>query len=213
MRFFVSTMVCMSILLLSGCGGGKSSAPKSPAQKAFDDANLLITAKSKGIAHGNTETAIKRAAGSSETMEKLQKVAFTGGDKNRTVSLTGEKFLVYCQEAPDGVCFLVHVPQLKNYKNDVRVALANLAWTTAKMMTVDLQKEKPLKLAVGLRGSLMYGALATGKSDEDPKIEESFSVDKDPLIPFFAPSAAAQPAVSTPKPVASDSKKEAAATK
>ena len=189
----------MLVVLSTGCGGSNSKSTGSPSENAFHQANLLITASSKGIAHGNTESAKKRAAEFSETMGKLQKAAFTGGDKNRKMSLTGDTFLVYCQQVDDGVCFLVHVPQLKNYKDDVREMLTELAWTTAKMVTGDLHKEKPVKLAVGLRGAMLYGAIATGASNGDPKIETGLSVSKASLIPFFTPkTAAGSPAGSVP---------------
>lgn len=200
MRHVAPFLFVLSLCLLSGCGSGTPSAPKSPAESAFDAANLLITTGKDGVAHGNTPEAKKLAEQFSSTMEVLQQAAFTGGDKNRKFSLTGEKFLVYCQQSSGRVCFLVHVPQLKNYKDDVRTMLAQLAFKTAQSVTVDLHKEKPIKLAVGLRGSLIYGASAIGSSDAQPQIAQSFSVPKEPLFPYFeSPTpAAATPAQKEP---------------
>lgn len=204
MKLLTAFSLSLLLCVLSGCGTGAPRAPKSAAETAFDAANQLIMSKSGGIAHGNTAEAKKMAAEYSDTIEKLQQVAFTGGDKNRNFSLTGEKFLVYCQLSSDSACFLVHVPQLKNYKDDVRVTLAKLAFTTAQMVTANMQKNKPTKLAVGLRGSVLYGATAIGNSDAEPKIEQGFSVKDEPLHPYFQPAAAAAPAA-TP-PATSDSK-------
>lgn len=201
MRHVAALFFSFSLCLLIGCGSGAPSAPKSAGEKAFDAANFLITSSSDGVAHGNTPEAKKIAAQFSETMGTLQQAAFTGGDKDRKFSLTGEKFLVYCQQSNDKVCFLVHVPQLKNYKDEVRTMLARLAFKTAQAVTADLHKEKPIKLAVGLRGSLIYGASAIGNSDAEPKIEQSFSVPTEPFYPYFetaAPAAPTTPAVSTP---------------
>lgn len=199
MRHVAALLFSLSLCLLFGCGSGAPRAPKSAGEKAFDSANFLITSSRDGVAHGNTAEAKKIAAQFSETLGTLQQAAFTGGDKNRKFSLTGEKFLVYCQLANDKVCFLVHVPQLKNYKDEVRTMLARLAFKTAEAVTADLHKEKPISLAVGLRGSLIYGASAIGKSGAEPRIEQSFSVPQEPFYPYFETPQTAAPAAVAPK--------------
>lgn len=204
MKHLTALLLSFLLCVLSGCGSGGPRAPKSAAETAFDAANLKITSSADGTAHGNTDEAKKMAAEYSDTIEKLQQVSFSGGDKNRKFSLTGEKFLVHCQLSGDSACFLVHVPQLKGYKDEVRVMLAKIAFTTAKMVTANMQKEKPVKLAVGLRGTLLYGATAIGNSDAEPKIEQGYSVPDETLHPYFQPASAAAP-TATP-PAASDSK-------
>jgi hypothetical protein len=173
---------CVACTLLVGCDSG----PPPRGKSEFHEANLKITSDKEGVAHGNTALAKEMAQEFSELMGAADKAAFTG-HKKRLVSLTGEKFVTYCHHNGDKIVFLVHVPQLKNYKDDVRDALINLAWMAASEIVDDKGEGKFKQLGVGLRGSLMYGGLAIGEvGSESPKTENAAAVDDDKLFPFFA---------------------------
>ncbi|MCO5169479.1 MAG: hypothetical protein M9894_24310 [Planctomycetes bacterium] len=133
-------------------------------------------------------------------LQALQKVAFTGGkDEGRRPSLSGGNFITYCQLTEVGACFLVHVPQLKSYKREVRGALIDLAWQSARGVTEERRAAgRGDALAVGLRGAVLYGGLAAGPGrDERPAtLANAASVDTAPLHAFFTePRATTTPAI------------------
>lgn len=168
--------------------------PKKPGEKTFDVADDLIRSNDGDVAHGNTAACEERAELMSDVMRRMQDVGFTGGKENRAVSLTGDEFLVHCQHSTHGIAFLVHVPQLKRYKDDVRTELARLAWASAELATQDLAEEDPLPLGVGLRGAVFYGAVITGTHGEEPTIDHAGVTSTDPLFVFYdKPDAAEAP--------------------
>jgi hypothetical protein len=188
-------------------GRASSSQQLRPGQAAFDAANqqiLVYKSATQKVGFGNTPEAEKMATEFAKTMQVMQQLAFTGGKKGG-VSLSGGNFLVHCQLQGDTACFLAHVPQLRNYKDkDVRLALAKIAWSTAKAVTEEARKDKRWDLGLGLRGTLMYGVVATGTSGGEPVIEQGSAVDPSGLYRFFAPApgpaAATAPAGGAPTP-------------
>lgn len=175
---------------------------EKPGEAAFRAADQQVAINQGQVASGNTAEARALADAFSKRLKLLQAVSFEGGkDESRRVSLSGGEFLTFCQVQPDGVAFLVHVPQLKAYKGEVREALLDLAWQTAREVTADLRRTADRKLAVGLRGAVLYGALASGQgADERPAIfRQASSVPTEELVGFFAP-AATTAAAATPAP-------------
>jgi hypothetical protein len=150
------------IFILTACGPEK---PKSPAEQSFIDANNKILSNKDKEAFGNTPEAESRAARFSKLLGSLQKSTFEGGSKVH--ALTGGQFLTYCQIAPTKIIFLCHVPDLKNYKDDARDALAQLAWTVGQQACAGLPTDD-VTLVVGLRGALLYGPVWSGKLTGDP---------------------------------------------
>lgn len=166
------------------------SAPRTPEEAAFRDADRQIGSHRDAIAFGNTDQARQLADEVAKRMKIEQARAFSGGKQNRTASLTDDNFLTYCQITPTAVCFLIHVPQLKNYHDDVRTALAELAWTVARAAIAERKIAATGDLAIGLRGSMLYGALASGKAgDATPRIETGSSVGREKLHRYFVDAA------------------------
>jgi hypothetical protein len=156
------TMKCPTIVsiisltvLISSCG---PEAPKTPEEKAFIDANNKIRVYHDKYAFGNTVEAEAMAANFSVTMEEMQKHLFGGGGKIH--GMTAGNFLTYCQVTPEKTIFLCTVPGMKDYKDDVRDALAELAWVTAQQAVGGLPPET--RLVVALKGSLLYGPVWSG---------------------------------------------------
>jgi hypothetical protein len=159
---YKSLPVLLSMLIItSGCG---PEAPKSPEEQAFIDANNKIRVYKDQFAFGNTTEAIAVATNFSVTMMEMQKQLFTGGGQIH--GMTAGKFLTYCQISPNKIIILCHVPGMKDYKDDVRDALAELAWTTAQQAAHGLPKES--QLVVALKGSLLYGPVWSGKLSGSP---------------------------------------------
>jgi hypothetical protein len=169
------------------------SASDSPAKTAFRDANALIVSHTNGAHHGNSEAAIKMAAEFSEFMSSLESVFFSGGDENRTFSLTNEQFLTYCRVTDTRIVFLVHVPQFKQYKGEVRDGLIKLAWTAAMGVTAQHEPEADIELVVGLRGVLVYGGTAIGPRAGEPATRNEAAIGNEIFYPYFHSSTDPQP--------------------
>jgi hypothetical protein len=183
MRSFTSSMLCTVCVLpiVLGCKAG----PPPPGREEFKAASQKIGVSSGAGVFGNSESALAMATDFSEQMGKVDKLAFTG-HKKRSFSLTGEKFLTYCHVNGDQVVFLVHVPQFKAYKSDVRAELISLSWDVATAV-VQARGVPAKRLAVGLRGSLMYGGLAIGDfGSTTPETDNAAAVRESKLYSFFA---------------------------
>lgn len=165
--------------------------------KTADD--LLNVAEDKirtyadGIAHGNTPEAKQLAQRYSELIQKLRDDFFTKGDGG--ISLSGGKFITYC-ELRDGQCaFVVHVPEYRKFEGDAKDSLADLSWMAARTTVADTL-EPGDKLAVGLKGIALYGSVKVGKIVDDASEEDGIETDstsRDDLLPFFIPEEHEEP--------------------
>ena len=175
------SLVFAVCLLITGCKSGPA-----PGEEAFDKANTKISAyndQSKQVGWGNSEDAEELATRLSLAMERFQKVMFAGAGQGQGGGLTGGRFLTYCELHEDKICFLVHVPQMNNYQDDIRDALIEMAWKSATSITIDYPKDRVV--AVGLRGTLVYGGMAVGTPDGKPETENSAVVSKTNFYKFF----------------------------
>jgi len=196
-KFLIILVVGVLGLMLLMCGGfgllvyragNQPTEAKSPAEHAFDAANSQIGAFRGDVAFGNSETAKLLADDYAKLLKSTTEIAFTGGKKN-SKNLAQDNVIVYCHLTDDTAVFLVNVPQLKRYKDDVRDTLAMFAWTTARA-TLDKHARPRKTVAVALRGDLLYGPVMKGSSDDDePKMKGSGStVLKNQIKPLFEPA-------------------------
>jgi hypothetical protein len=167
---------------------GESNQAAVVGEKEFRSANALIMGHTKGTHHGNTDEAKKLAESFSGQKASMEKIFFKGGKENRVFSLTNEQFLTYCQIADDAIVFLVHVPQFKRYKGDVRDMLITLAWSAAESVAAEHRADEEIQLVLGLRGSLLYGGSAVGLRGGDPKTRNEAAIDNSFFYPFFGPA-------------------------
>jgi hypothetical protein len=187
----------MAVPYLTGFGEGMAkSAPDSPEAR-LNEAESKIMSKNRGVSHGNTPEAEELAQEFGSLMKELREALFTE-DKRKAISLTGGNFVTYC-ELRDGKCaFLVHVPAYRKFDDDAKESLAELAWMTAQS-AVQGKLAPGDDLAVGMKGSILYGSVMIGKvaaADEKSQPDEE-GTDKDALLPFFEgddPAPAAVPA-------------------
>ena len=164
-----------------------------PGKAEFETADTLIGSSKNGIAHGNTDPAKAAAEKFSTQMKAVQSVFFKGGSGINPAS--GGNFLTYCRQTSDAVVFMVHVPELRNYKSaKTRESLATIAWLTAATAAKDLtfSVEEPT-LHVGLRGFSSYGPIWSGKLRGDAEIKTDDLDEKRRIYPLFAPSASSGP--------------------
>jgi hypothetical protein len=169
------------------------------AKRALSAAETLIATKGNlPPGRGNTETAIKLANAFAERMKKMSDESFTKGSKN-SLLLSGGEYLTYCELHPDRCLFLVHVPAYREFTDEAKKVLAELAWFNAQVTVAE--KLKPdSKLALGLRGNLIYGDILIGKtSAEEQQLMNRVAGKKEDLLAFFVPPEATQSQESSEK--------------
>ncbi len=157
-----------------------SSMSSSSGTEALHNAEMKILGDSQGTAHGNTKEAEVLAAEFSKQMKTLREALFTEDD--REIQITGGEFLTYCELHDDHALFLVHVPAYRDFGDDAKEELAALAWTTAQSVVEDTLFEGD-RLAVGMKGTILYGAVMVGTVGSDEP--NSTSKEKDRLVDFF----------------------------
>lgn len=177
-------------LLLVILGGGAyyvsrvDTTPKTPEAAAFKAANSRIGSHKDGIGFGNNELTQKIANDFAESVRKIDKMMFSG-HKDRAISLTDENFLTYVHSGTNGTVFLIHVPQFKRYKDDVRAMLTDMCWAGAQLVC-EQHGHKGVKLCVALRGSVFYGAIAEGDFGPGaPSVEKAAVIRDDRLHKYF----------------------------
>ena len=171
--------------LLIWAGHSMPQAPPAPGESAFKNASAKILMFQGETAFGNTPEAKSLAERHSRVMASMSEILFTGGPSKSAPSLSEGKFLTYCERRGDRICFLVHVPALRSYQGQARTTLLKIAWMAARQVTKEARTPADLKLAVGLRGALAYGATATGMGEGTPVNAMDDILDEKPLYEFF----------------------------
>lgn len=178
----------VSLLMFGGMILIAKNAPEpSAAASAISDAETSIMSGSGGVAKGNSPQAKLMAASYSTNIDAMQKVFFVReGDKPK-LQISGGKFITYCQLNEDSAVFLVHVPELRKYKDGAKESMVELAWTVANVVCEE--EGSPLEegdaLFVGVRGAMLYADIVEGKvGDENPTRS---GLESDDLELYFAP--------------------------
>ena len=172
--------------------------PSNGADARLREAELAILTSSRGIAQGNSPEAQLLAKQFAADMQTLRETLFTKRD--RGLSLTNDQFVTYCELHEERCAFVVHVPDYRKFEDEAKESLAALAWTVAQRTAAT--KLKPgASLAVGLKGTLLYGAVMVGQvqTDGDEQMEE-LADDRDALLAFFAPPSDRSTAPAEPVP-------------
>jgi hypothetical protein len=167
--------------------------PRAPGENEFRQANEQIAVNHGTVAFGNDEAARAIAERFSKLMLEITHTAFSGG-KASSLSTSKGEVLVYCQATPAGYVLLAHVPELRQYHDDVREALAGLAWQAAQSTVTDHSR----RLIVALRGAVLYGPVWSGPGKGAPSERATGTGALPAIYPLFAPAAA--PTLAAPKP-------------
>jgi len=92
----------------------------------------------------------------------------------------------------DSCVFLVHVPDLRRFKSDVKKSLADLAWINAQSVIKTTLSSPPATVVVGIKGAAWYDTILIGDFIDDPatqgdgiKTRGSGIKDIQLLYPFF----------------------------
>jgi len=180
--------------------GPTSKLASQAGEREFDLANSSISRMGGITAFGNSADAITLAKQFSELMKESRKDLFTGGKASK-LSMSKGEFLTYCRLTDEHVVFLVHVPELRQYKDDAKESQGRIAWAIAQALVRKQGVPPGTPLAVGLRGAILYGPVNIGSVVEDELAGDggisrtvSGSSAKASLYPFFiTPQSAPQP--------------------
>jgi hypothetical protein len=198
LAFVIVLVLGLMMFVVSNIGKAGGSRATTPGRAQFDAANRKITRYEGAAAFGNTPEAKAIAEAYSANLKLATESSFTGG-KRGSVSFTKGRVLTYCELRDDSCVLLVHVPELRQYKDDARDELAKLAWQTAETTLSEEGVDRRVKLAVALRGALLYGPVMMGEIDpSDRPSGATFTGNgmnaMERIYPLFAP----EPASSAP---------------
>ncbi|MEZ0275284.1 MAG: hypothetical protein ACAH88_10295 [Roseimicrobium sp.] len=190
---FVAIALAGSVLLPQAPMPKRSAATvNEPGENTFHEANLAITSGRNGVALGNTKSAIQLATDFSKTLKLLREAGVEKSKKGENaISLTKGEFITYCHLTTETCAFLVHVPELRNFSSDAKKFIADAAWHSATAAVLEMP-DPPERLAVGIRGVLLYDAIligdvvSSGRDAEDGIDKRLGGSDKEALHPFFA---------------------------
>ncbi len=135
-----------------------------PGHAAFLDANNLLVGGSQGIAHGNNPAAQELAKALSSRLKEAREMGIESRKSAPIVSLTRGEFITYCLLTKESCVFMVHVPDLRKFSPEAKDFITEEAWLAALAITKP-HKADLRKLAVGLRGALLYDRVASGNLD------------------------------------------------
>lgn len=173
-------------------GNGQASAREASAETAagtsserLRDAEFsTLTAGPAGPATGNTPRARQLAADYSRSLKAMRETLFSA-ERDRIFRLTDGQFVVHCELHEDRCAFIVHVPAYRDFSAEAKETLAIGAWQIAQQ-AVASALEPGAELAVGLRGTVLYGAVMTGRVTSDEEQRGVFAQgERDALLAFF----------------------------
>lgn len=166
--------------LASGEDGGSFSP-----ERALRAAELMIATKQDlPPGRGNNPDAVRLANNYAEIMKRASDEAFTRSGKP-IIQLSGGEFLTYCELHEDRCLFLVHVPSYRNFTDDAKKTLAQMAWINAQLIVAN-ELPADSRLGVGLRGTILYGDIMVGRSPANTEgLTDGMPAEKDDLLSFF----------------------------
>jgi uncharacterized RDD family membrane protein YckC len=204
LRWAAVVLVGVAVLFLGIAGWGaahlfietwrdQSSKPPVAGEAEFDQANRQISSFQGNAGLGNTPQAAALASDLAAALKPLRGKVFQG-DAPLLVSLSKDEFLTWCELREGSCTLLVHVPEFRAYSSDAQVAQAKLAWSAAQELLRARGFAPPMRLAMGLRGTFLYGPIWSGELVEVDSTHDGVTFsgggvrDMKRLYPFFAPS-------------------------
>lgn len=113
-------------------------------------------------ANGNSPKAVELADRMRTIMEAMRDKYFTGA--------SSYPIKVYCELHEKSCAFLVLVPGLYRADDEGKQQFAEMAWISAQPLFRHLPK-RPESLAIGLRDSIPYDVVWTGRVTDDPLVD------------------------------------------
>lgn len=189
------------MLVLAGLFVWSESGRQDPAEAALRDADWKVDQAKGEQALGNSTSAQAMSGEMNEFCKNLGQLIAKLGQPLPPAS-TDSPCVTYVETRADKVCFLVHVPNLRRFSDDMVKSSAELFWQKARVTAKKNLGRDDIKVGVGLRGNILYGGTAVGlASGEKPAlVDTSSSAYPESLREFFAPlvvnGASVRPSVS-----------------
>lgn len=169
----------------SAPGEGAAAPIAAEVRGRLRSAEMKILTASGESPSGNTDAARQLADRYSQALQVMRESLFTA-DRERLFSLTQGEFLVHCEQRPGRCAFLVHVPAYRDFTPEAKELLEVGAWRLAQHLVEEAAAAEDA-LAVGLRGTALYGAVLVGTAAIDEANPENFTRgERDDLLAFFA---------------------------
>jgi len=163
---------------------------KTPEERLLH-AELEVMSPAEGVASGNTPEAKEIAAAYSASLRTMCDELFTK-DRERMLTLTAGHFIVHCELHSDRCALIVHVPVYRDYEGDVREVLELTAWMLAHKALAG--KIPPgSRLAVGLRGTVLYGAIMEGQVAAGEEVPDFKRREREDLVAYFPATVVEKP--------------------
>lgn len=174
-KSFALTGIILSVLSLPLFAGsmlwkpstpGKNHQTKTEYRSRQRQASLNIVGSSDSeIGYGNTSEAKALADKFATRMKLLRESLFTSSKKG--ISISKGNFLTHCELHDESCVFLVHIPKLRKYDGESKKSLCDLAWMVAQGTLNDSDFPEGGKLAVGVRGVILYEQIIIGEFHKD----------------------------------------------
>lgn len=162
----------------------RSANAQSPSERLRVAEMDVMSYSSGKVGMGNSAEAEGIATEFAVAMKDLDEKLFTSNRK-RVLELTQGEFLTHCELQPGSCALIVHVPAYRDYTDDAREAVAEIAWATALAKTAEVLQPGD-QLAVALRGTLRYGDILLGTvSEEEEASDERRNGKSQDLLSFF----------------------------
>lgn len=145
---------------------------------------IITETSNSETAFGNTDEAIKIAKEFVQRMAQLDDKVFVkdGGITN----LDPMEYRAYCLLSEGKCALMVRIPKYRKFTDDAKDSLELLVWSVATEAS-SKYLEPDVKLGIGLRGIIKWGASMTGDvGSETPKAKYKDKIDA--LAEFFVPS-------------------------
>ena len=167
----VALLLLLAVMLpvFAGVMGSREAGGRArqPGQAEFMAANRQIHTYHGSTGFGNSPKAVAVAARFSSNMKKMRELFFEKGSSGG-ISLSQHEFLTCCELQETHCVLIVHVPELRRFTDSAKTSLSTLVWFTAQQTLASEQAGKPgMKLAIGLRGAVLYDRVLTGTFNAD----------------------------------------------
>ncbi|MEI6176741.1 MAG: hypothetical protein WCS43_07610 [Verrucomicrobiota bacterium] len=197
---FLSPLVLFPLMIMMAVNAGsrnEQARAKQPGYTPFKQAERFVGRWEGVEGRGNTPKATEAAVNFSKVLEGYRALAISE-NKTKKTQKDKDHFITWCEVQGDRCLFIVHVPDLRRFKDDAKTAIAEGAWFAAQVSSEKIGLPANTKLAVAVRGDILYDRFITGSCIVDSDSEESLkksisttkkgsSVDED-LMRYFVTS-------------------------
>ncbi len=200
---FLSPLILIPVLMMLAAAASskqEQERAKQPGYVQFKQAEKFVGSWAGADGKGNTAKATE-AAQNFTTVLKAYRALAVSESKSKKSESSKDHFITWCEVQGNRCLFVVHVPDLRRFKDDAKTAIAEGAWFAAQVSSKKLDLPADAELAVALRGDVLYDRLITGRrlegiESDSPEFEEKLkksiertkmgnSID-DEMIRYFA---------------------------